>query len=142
MAPKIILTGFMATGKTTIARALARRIGWPLLDCDAEIARRAGKPIHEIFRNSGEAHFRALERSLIAEIASDQRRCVHCGNPRPIVVATGGGTIVDLENYAALRRCGLIVCLAARPEVIARRVSAGVKNRPMLAHRGSSLKER
>jgi shikimate kinase len=142
MAPKIILTGFMATGKTTVARALARRMAWPLLDCDAELAMRAGKPIHEIFRGSGEDSFRALERSLIAEITSDGKRCVQCGNPRPMVVATGGGAIVDPQNYSALRRSGLIVCLVARPEIIARRVSSGVKHRPMLERAGGSLKER
>jgi shikimate kinase len=132
MAPKLILTGFMATGKSTVARALARRLGWRLLDCDAEIVARARRPIHEIFRDSGEAHFRAIERSLVAEIASDRRRCVQCGKPRPLVVATGGGALVDVENYAALQRCGLIVCLVARPEVIASRIASGTKTRPML----------
>jgi shikimate kinase len=48
------------------------------------------------------------------------------------VVATGGGALVDVENYAALQRCGLIVCLVARPEVIASRIASGTKTRPML----------
>jgi len=132
VAPKIILTGFMATGKTTVARALARRLGWRLLDCDAEIVARARRPIHEIFRHSGEAQFRALERGLILEIASDHKRCVQCGKPRPLVVATGGGALVEMENYTALQRCGVIVCLVARPEVIASRIASGAKTRPML----------
>jgi shikimate kinase len=142
MAPKVILTGFMATGKTTVARHLARRLQWPLIDCDAEISARAGKPIHQIFRDSGEGHFRSMERSMIAEITSDPRRCAQCGNPRPAVIATGGGAIADPKNYAALRDCGVIVCLSARPDVIARRISSGVKARPMLSFGSMPVKQR
>jgi shikimate kinase len=58
------------------------------------------------------------------------------------VVATGGGAIVDRQNYAALRRCGVIVCLTARPEVIARRVAGSVKVRPLLAQSGMPLRQR
>ena len=71
MAPKLILTGFMATGKSAVARAIARRLSWRLIDCDERLAARAGKPIPEIFSAHGEAHFRALERELIHEIAAD-----------------------------------------------------------------------
>jgi shikimate kinase len=142
MAPKLILTGFMATGKSTVARHLARRLRWRLIDCDAEISARAGKPVHQIFRDSGEEHFRALERSVIAEITSDRRRCAQCGQPRPAVVATGGGAIVDPQNYAALRDCGVIICLSARPDVIARRIASSVKARPMLSHGGTPVKQR
>jgi shikimate kinase len=139
---KLILTGFMATGKTTVARHLARRLQWPLVDCDVEISARAGKPIHQIFRDSGEVHFRELERSVIADITADRRRCAQCGRPRPAVIATGGGAIADPQNYAALRDCGLIVCLTARPEVIARRIASGVKVRPMLSQKGTPVKQR
>jgi shikimate kinase len=142
MAPKLILTGFMATGKTTVARALARRLGWRLLDCDAEIVARTRRPIHEIFRDSGESDFRAFERSLIAEIASDRRRCAQCGEPRPLVVATGGGALVDMENYSALQRCGVIICLVARPEVVASRIASGAKTRPLLAQSAVPLMQR
>ena len=61
MAPKLILTGFMATGKSAVARAIARRLHWRLVDCDERLAAQAGKSIPEIFRAHGEAHFRALE---------------------------------------------------------------------------------
>ncbi|HKV56518.1 MAG TPA: shikimate kinase [Candidatus Binataceae bacterium] len=142
MAPKLILTGFMASGKSAVARALSRRLGWRLIDCDAEIAARAGKPIQQIFRDSGEAQFRALERSIIAEIAADRRRCPQCGEPRAAVVATGGGAIVDDANFAALSACGVIICLSARPDVIARRIGSGAKARPMLTQSGTGLKQR
>ena len=138
---KIVLTGFMATGKSTVARQLALRLQWPLVDCDVEISARAGKPIHQIFRERGEAHFRALESSVIAEIASDRRRCAQCGNPRPAVIATGGGAIVSPANHEALREAGVIVCLSARADVIARRIASGVKARPMLSQPGIPLKQ-
>ena len=142
MAPSVILTGFMATGKSAVARALARRLGWRQIDCDAEIAARAGKPIPEIFRTAGEARFRALEREVIDQLANDPHRCVQCGQRRPAVIATGGGAIVDPRNYAQLSRAGVIVCLTARPEVIARRVGASARSRPMLTQGGKPLKER
>jgi shikimate kinase len=139
---KLILTGFMASGKSTVARYLARRLRWRLIDCDAEIAARSGKPIHKIFRDCGEEHFRALERALIAEIASDCKRCPQCGNSRPAVVATGGGAIVDPQNYSALDECGVIICLSARPDVIARRIASGAKWRPMLTDGSAPVKQR
>jgi shikimate kinase len=142
MAPKLILTGFMATGKSAVARALARRLTWHLIDCDAEITARAGQPIPEIFRLEGEAHFRALERAVIAVIAADRHRCPQCGQARPAVVATGGGALVDRDNFEALRRVGVIVCLVARPEVIAERLGPAVKSRPMLAQGGKPLNQR
>lgn len=142
MAPKLILTGFMATGKSVVARALARRLSWRLVDCDAEIVKRAGKPIPEIFRRDGEAHFRALERAVIADVANERRRCPQCHKPLPGVVATGGGAIVDQANFAALSRAGVIVCLVARPEVIAKRVGPSAKSRPMLMQGAKPLKQR
>ncbi|HVN90236.1 MAG TPA: shikimate kinase [Candidatus Binataceae bacterium] len=142
MAPKIILTGFMATGKSAVARALARRLGWRNVDCDAEIVARAGKSIPEIFRDSGEPHFRTLEREVIASIADSRRQCPQCGHPMPAIVATGGGAIVDMRNVEVLRRAGVIVCLTARPEVIARRLGRSVKSRPMLTQGNKPLKAR
>jgi shikimate kinase len=142
MMPKLVMTGFMATGKSVVSRALAARLAWPLVDCDQEIVARAGKPISEIFRADGEAHFRSLERDLIFDIASDPRRCPQCGAARPVVVALGGGAIVDQQNYEMLRRISIIVCLTARPEVIARRVGRGAKSRPMLTDSDKPLKER
>jgi shikimate kinase len=139
---KLILTGFMATGKSTVARHLARQLRWPIIDCDAEISALAGKPIHQIFRDSGEERFRALEREVISKITSDGRRCAQCGQPRPAVIATGGGAIVDPQNYAALHDCGVIICLTARPEVIARRIASGVKVRPILTESGVPIKQR
>jgi shikimate kinase len=142
MAPRVILAGFMATGKSAVARALARRLAWRQIDCDAEIVSRAGKSIPEIFRTAGEARFRALEREVIEDLASDPHRCPQSGERLPAVIATGGGAIVDPSNYALLSQIGVIVCLTARPDVIARRVGASAKSRPMLTQGDRPLKER
>jgi shikimate kinase len=142
MAPKVVLTGFMATGKSVVSRALAKRLEWPLVDCDALLEQRAGKPISVIFSENGETHFRELERDLIDEITADSHRCAQCGNPRPAVIATGGGAIVDARNYAALAKIGVVVCLTARPEVIARRIGPKAAARPMLTRGGKPLQER
>ena len=142
MAPKLILTGFMATGKSVVARACAHSLGWRLIDCDALIAERAGRPIANIFEEFGEAHFRMLERELIKEIAAERRRCPQCRNPLPAVIATGGGALVDPRNFAALSRAGVIVCLTARPDVIARRIGPAAASRPMLTAGGKPLRER
>src|SRR5260370_41672226 len=83
MAPKVILTGFMATGKSVVSRALAKRLGWPLVDFDALLEQRTGGPISIIFSESGETHFRKLERDLIDEITAYPRRGAQGATPRP-----------------------------------------------------------
>ncbi|MGA2412454.1 MAG: shikimate kinase [Candidatus Binataceae bacterium] len=140
--PKLILTGFMATGKTAVARAVAYRLGWRLIDSDQRIAARAGRTIADIFRDLGEQQFRALERDVIAAIAADPSRCPQSGRPLPAVIATGGGTLVDKRNFETLRQVGIIVCLSARPDVIARRVGPHAASRPMLAQGGKPLHAR
>lgn len=118
----IILCGFMGTGKTTIGQIIAGRLGWPFVDTDQVIEERQGKTIHTIFAEQGEPFFRRLESDLCVELADWQQT----------VIATGGGTVVNPENRAALQRAGLVVCLDAPAEAIAARL-AGVTDRPMLA---------
>jgi shikimate kinase len=142
MVPKLILTGFMATGKSAVGRAVAARLGWRLVDSDAEIVARAGKPIPAIFAEHGEAYFRALEREVIAALADDSTPCPQCGEPQPAVISTGGGALVDERNYATLKRAGVIICLSARPEVIAARVRRAPHKRPKLLEGGKPLEAR
>jgi len=139
MAPKLILTGFMASGKSAVGRAVAARLGWRLVDSDAEISARAGKSIPVIFAERGEAYFRTLERETIAALAGDPARCPQCGEPRPAVISTGGGALIDERNYAALSSAGVIICLSARPEVIAARVRRAPHKRPKLLVGGKPL---
>ena len=109
----IILVGFMASGKSVVGEVLSRLTGMPLLDTDEEIVLRAGKPIHQIFQESGEAAFRELERSAIDDL------CTRSGN----VIAAGGGAFVDPDNRTLMLASGLVFCLSARPETIHQRVS-------------------
>ncbi|HVA77673.1 MAG TPA: shikimate kinase [Candidatus Binataceae bacterium] len=140
--PKLILTGFMATGKSVIGPLVAHRLGWPFADIDAAVAARAGKPVAAIFADDGEARMRALEREAIAAVARDRRRCAQCGRRRPAVIATGGGAIVDEANFAELHAAGVVICLSARPDVIARRVGRSAARRPKLVEGGKPLLER
>ncbi len=120
----LILAGFMGTGKSTVGRLCAQRLGLDFIDADEEISRREGMPIPAIFASRGEGYFRARERELVAELSA-RRNCV---------IATGGGMIVDDDNRAALLSSGVGVCLTATPEVIVQRVGgeAAAAERPML----------
>ena len=120
--PQVILTGFMATGKTEVGRRLARRLGRPFVDIDGLVEAASGKKVADIFAGEGEARFRQLERAAVAEA---------CLVPEA-VIATGGGTLLDPENRRRLAASGPIVCLAASPEEILRRVG-DPGNRPLLA---------
>ena len=116
----IILVGFMGSGKTVVGRALSRLTGRPLVDADDEIVLRAGKPIHQIFEDSGEAAFRALERDVIQDL---------CARPG-IIIAAGGGAFVDPENQQWMLAQSLVVCLRARPETILSRITHASSAQP------------
>ena len=97
----IVLTGMPGCGKSTLGAILAQRLGRELIDTDAEIEKRTGMSIPEIFRTRGEPWFRDLETEIIREIST------RCG----AVVATGGGAVLRRENLDALKQNGLIVFL-------------------------------
>jgi shikimate kinase len=98
---KIYLVGFMAAGKTTVARALAKRLDWQAADIDELIERRERQTVAEIFARQGEPYFRAAERAVLLEQTL----------PRHLVVATGGGTFVDPHNRALINRDGVSIWL-------------------------------
>jgi len=118
----LILTGFMATGKSTVGRRLAEALGYRFLDTDALIEQQTGKSIPQIFREESEARFRRIEGELVRELVGTEGW----------VIATGGGMIIDEDNYRRLRQLGPIICLQASPEVILERAGRK-KNRPLLA---------
>lgn len=112
MHPNIILAGFMGTGKSTVGRILAARLGWLFVDTDALITARAGCSIADIFAQQGEAAFRALE------AACCQHAAAHCHQ----VIALGGGALLHPATDARLRQRGLVVCLMADLATISARV--------------------
>jgi shikimate kinase len=117
----LILVGFMGTGKSSIGRQVARRLGFQFLDTDQLIVEREGRAIAQIFERLGEAAFRSLETQVLESI-EHLNRCV---------VATGGGIVLRPENREILRRLGFVVGLTATPEVVFERVSRNDK-RPLL----------
>ena len=110
----LTLIGYRATGKTTLARLLAERLGWDWIDADVEIERGAGKSIARIFAEDGEAAFRDLEVQVIADLCRRER----------LVLAAGGGAPLRPESRQAMRQGGTVVWLRARPETILARMSA------------------
>jgi shikimate kinase len=121
---KIYLVGFMAAGKTTVARALARRLGWQAADIDALIEQREHATVADIFAKRGEPYFRALERAILLEQVA----------LRHVVVATGGGTFADPQNRAAINTDGVSVWLDVPFERVVARVPADGR-RPLAADR-------
>jgi len=117
----IAVLGFMGTGKSTVAALLARRLGRRVVEMDAVIEQRAGKPISAIFAEEGEPHFRQLERALIQELAAQ----------RGLIISCGGGVVLNPDNVRDLAATGLVVCLTATPQVVLQRVAAA-SHRPLL----------
>jgi shikimate kinase len=102
-ADKIYLVGFMGVGKTSVARALAKRLDWKVEDIDARIERAERRDIPTIFREAGEPYFRAREREALIQLLPE----------RGTVVASGGGTFVDPANRELMLRDGAVIWLDA-----------------------------
>jgi shikimate kinase len=109
---RIVLIGFTATGKSSVGRRLATRLGWPFVDTDAEIVQQTGKTIREIFHGDGEEAFRSHERRILKAAARRSN----------VVIASGGGAVLIQANRALIERTCFIVCLEARPQTIYQRL--------------------
>ena len=123
----IVLVGMMATGKTSVARQLARRLGRNVYDSDAMIVARTGRTVAQLFDEGGEPAFRSLETEVLDEALAARP---------PGIVAAAGGVVLSAANRDRLRRTseagGVVIWLRADPAVLARRVHPG-DHRPLLA---------
>lgn len=117
----IVLCGFMGCGKSTVGKLLAEKLGFELCDSDAVIEQREGTTINEIFANRGEQYFRALERDVIRELSARSG----------LVIATGGGAVMNPENAENLRKDGFVIHLDITPEAVLKRLESDT-TRPLL----------
>jgi shikimate kinase len=111
-ADRIVLVGLRCSGKTTVGRAVAARLGWDFVDADEELVSRAGRTIADIFATDGEPAFRKLEKETLADLCRRTR----------VVIATGGGAVLDPDNVRAMREGALVAHLDAPTDVLWKRM--------------------
>jgi len=121
MRKNIIITGFMGTGKSVVAKELARKLKMEYIDTDQTIEKRQGLSISDIFARYGEKYFREQENKLVKELSKKEN----------MVIATGGGTLLSSDNTRILSQKGKIICLYADSQTIYNRVKRK-NNRPLL----------
>ena len=119
----VAIFGFMGVGKSSVGRLVSEALGMEFVDLDETIVADAGMEIPSIFRERGEKGFRELEKEAIRMIAARDG----------VVIACGGGTVLDEDNLKALRRNSKMILLTADPETILRRVEADGDTRPLLS---------
>ena len=122
---RIYLTGFMASGKSTVGPILANSLGYDFVDIDTVIEAAQQKAVRDIFREHGEQHFRDLEREIIAGLVMRDH----------LVIALGGGTLTDPVNLRAIKSTGVLVYLKVPPDEILKRVQHRT-DRPLLTGPG------
>lgn len=126
--PGLFLVGFMASGKSTVGRALADEIGWPFIDIDAEIEQQQGQSISQLFSERGEAAFREIETEAI------RRHIAQIRSGHPSVIALGGGAFVQPQNWTLISENGVTVWLDCPFETLCQRLGADT-TRPLAANR-------
>jgi shikimate kinase len=126
--PGLYLIGFMGSGKTTIGKLLAERIGWEFADIDDDIVAAEQRSIAEIFDALGESDFRRIESEAIRK----RVRAISCG--RPMVIALGGGAAAQPANLDLIERHGLIIWLSCEFDTVVKRVGEDA-SRPLARDR-------
>ncbi|GAH38990.1 unnamed protein product [marine sediment metagenome] len=129
MKTSIALIGFMGVGKTAVGKLLAGKLGRKFVELDSLIEHRAGKSIPDIFQQDGEVAFRELEIEVTREVSRDKN----------LVIACGGGIVLNKINIDRLRQQSRIVYLTASPKVILKRVSGDGDERPLLKAANKAL---
>jgi shikimate kinase len=131
--PNLVLIGYRATGKTSVGVRLAEVLQRPFVDLDQVLVREAGRSVADIVAQGGWAEFRRLEKQLVARYR----------DARELVLATGGGVVLDPDNVAALRENGILIWLTADPAAIQARLAQDQPrdaNRPSLTG-GDTIRE-
>lgn len=122
-APRhLVLIGLMGAGKTSVGERCAVELGRPFVDTDELVVATSGLTVAELFASEGEAGFRRRERTALVDA---------CAAPGPLVIACGGGAVLDPANRATMRDAGVVVWLRASPPRLAARVGDG-RGRPLL----------
>jgi len=129
MKTSIVLIGFMGVGKTAVGKVLAEKLGRKFVELDSLIEHKAGKSIPDIFQQDGEVAFRELEIEVTKQVSTDKN----------LVIACGGGIVLNKINIDRLRQQSRIVYLTASPEVILKRVSGDGDERPLLKAANKAL---
>ncbi len=122
MKTNIALIGFMGTGKTAVGKVLAEKLGRKFVELDSLIEQKAGKSIPQIFQQDGEPTFRELEIEVTKEISTGKN----------LVIACGGGIVLNKINIDRLKSSSVIVCLTASPNIILKRTMSDGEDRPLL----------
>jgi len=117
----IVLVGFMGTGKTAVGKRLAKKLGMKYISTDEEIEAKEKRPINDIFAKDGENYFRKIEKETVKKISAMQ----------DVVIAAGGGAVLDEENMKNFRKNSIIICLNATAEEILKRTES-FAHRPLL----------
>ena len=128
----LVLVGLMGAGKTTVGQRCAQLLDRPFVDTDDVVVATSGMTVTEIFERHGEARFRELERGAVADV---------CASPEPLVIACGGGAVLDADNRKQLHARGFVVWLQAPPSVLGARVGDGT-TRPLLREGSVATLER
>lgn len=119
---RIFLTGYMGAGKTTLGKALARKLSIPFVDLDWYIEERFHKTVGELFTERGEAGFRELERTMLHEVGAFE----------DVIISTGGGAPCFFDNMDFMNRNGKTVFLSVHPDVLFHRLRIAKQQRPIL----------
>jgi shikimate kinase len=132
--PGLYIAGFMGSGKTTVGKKLADRVGWDFVDVDDEIERTEQKTIESIFSSRGEPEFRKIETEALRGLVHQVERGM------PAVIALGGGAFVREENFEMLENNGISVWLDCPFEAIVRRLESEAKDMRPLARDRETLR--
>ena len=119
---RVFLIGYMGAGKTTLGKALARRLSFPFVDLDWYIEERFHKTVGELFAGRGEKAFRELEKKMLHEVAEFE----------DVIISTGGGTPCFFDNMDFMNKVGKTVFLKVHPDVLFGRLRVAKQQRPIL----------